>query len=81
MENRQAIHIRNIVATLWVGFAVPTACIWILIEDRHDWLNRHWILGAAVLATYFAPLIFLIVLEIDRRKAKAGKFPKLRKDT
>jgi hypothetical protein len=32
---------------------------------------------------HFAPLIFLIVLEIDRRKvkAKAGKLPKLRKDT
>ena len=73
MENRQAIHIRNIIAALWVGFSVPTACIWILIEDRHDWLNQHWLLGATVLVTYFAPLVFLILLEIGRRKTKARR--------
>jgi hypothetical protein len=73
MENRQAIHVRNIVAALWVGFGVPTACIWILIEDRHNWLNEHWMLAATVLVTYFAPLVFLGLLEINRRKAKARR--------
>jgi hypothetical protein len=73
MENRQAIHVRNIVAALWAGFAIPTACIWILIGDQYGWLNRHWILGAMVLATYSAPPIFLTVPEIDRAEPRRGE--------
>jgi hypothetical protein len=73
MDNRQAIHIRNIVAALWVGFGVPTACIWVLIEDRHNWLDQHLALGATVLVTYFAPLVFLGLLELRRRKTKARR--------
>jgi len=73
MENRRAIHIRNVVAALWVGFGVPTACIWILIEDQHNWLNQHWDLAALVLVTYFAPAVFLAVLEVNRRASKARR--------
>jgi hypothetical protein len=73
MENRRAIHIRNIVAALWVGFGVPTACIWILIEDRHNWLNQHRGLAALVLVTYFAPAAFLAILEVNRRRSKARR--------
>jgi hypothetical protein len=73
MENRRAIHIRNIVAALWVGFGVPIACIWVLVEDGHNWLDQHWGLAAIVLLTYFAPIVFLGVLEVNRRKSKAGR--------
>jgi len=71
MQNRRAIHIRNIVAALWVGFGVPMACIWILIGDRHNWLTQHLGLAAIVVAAYFGPLVFLGVLEANRRKLKA----------
>jgi hypothetical protein len=73
MENRRAIHIRNIVAALWVGFGVPTACIWVLVEDEQNWLNQHRGLAVVVLVTFFAPVVFLGVLELNRRKNKAGR--------
>jgi hypothetical protein len=73
MENRRAIHIRNIVAAIWVGFGVPTACIWILIENRYAWLNQHLGLIVIVAATFFAPPVFLVLLEINRRKFKARR--------
>jgi hypothetical protein len=73
MENRRAIHIRNIVAALWVGFGVPLACIWVLIGDRLNWLSQRWGLMAIVLVTYFAPAVFLTILEVNRRKSKARR--------
>lgn len=73
MENRRAIHIRNIVAALWVGFGVPLACIWVLVGDQYNWLGQHRGLTAIVLAAYFAPAAFLTILEVNRRKSKARR--------
>lgn len=73
MDNRRAIHIRNIVAAIWVGLGFPTACIWVLIENRYAWLNQHLGLMVIVAATFFAPLVFLVLLEINRRKSKARR--------
>lgn len=47
------------------------ACIWILIGDRYGWLTQHLGLVAIVVAAYFGPLVFLAVLEANRRKFKA----------
>jgi hypothetical protein len=70
MENRRAIHIRNIVAAVWVSFSVPLACVWILIADRQAWLERHPALAAFVFASFFAPLIVIGWVELARRRSK-----------
>jgi len=71
MENRHAIRVRNLVGALWVAFSVPLACIWILIADRHRWLDAHPALAIAVAVTFFGPIVFLVALERYRRKLKS----------
>jgi hypothetical protein len=70
MENRKAIHIRNIVAAVWIGFGAPTGCVWILIGDRNAWLERHRVLALFVFISFVAPLIFVGGLELIRRRSK-----------
>jgi hypothetical protein len=73
MENRHAIRLRNTLAALWLGFSVPTACIWVLIADRHDWGDRHPVLAIAVLTTFVGPLVFIGWFEHNRRKSKRAR--------
>lgn len=75
MENRHAIRLRNTVAAIWIGFGVPSACIWILIADQHDWADRHPFVAVVVLVVFLAPIIFIGLLEFLRRKAKGELKP------
>lgn len=70
MENRHAIRVRNIVAAIWAGFGVPTACIWVLLSDRNDWPDRHPVIAVVIGATFIAPVVFICWLEARRRRLK-----------
>ena len=75
MENRHAIRLRNIIAAFWVGFGVPFACIGLIIEDRHHWIDRYPVPAVAALASFVGPLVFMGWLEHNRRKSKARPKP------
>jgi hypothetical protein len=76
MENRHAIRVRNLVAAVWAAFSVPLACIWVLIADRHRWLDAHPALAITVAVSFFGPIVFLVALERYRRKLKIKANPK-----
>jgi hypothetical protein len=71
MEKRHAIRVRNLLAALWVAYSVPLACIWVLIGDRHRWLDAHPAVAIAVAVSFFGPIVFLGWLEYYRRKLKS----------
>jgi hypothetical protein len=75
MENRHAIRLRNTVAAIWLGFGGPSACIWIVLADRHDWGDRHPFVAIVVLVVFLAPIILIGLLEFLRRKAKGKLKP------
>jgi hypothetical protein len=62
-----------LIAAFWVGYAVPVACVWILIADRHRWLDENPILASIAAAGFFGPLVFIVWLEYNRRKLKANR--------